>query len=133
MQELRRIEQDILSRGKVDSDHLEMLHRQLYAGGKVDREEADFMVELHKRVQQPNPGFEQLFYNALKDHILADGRIHGSEVLWLRRILFRGGKITDEERKFLLELKVEAGQTSREFETFFDEAIQLQQARHLSR
>ena len=95
-------------RGEVDSDHLEALRRGLYAGGKVGRPEADFLVELHKRVQHPNPAFEQLFYQAIKDHILADGRIDAEEAAWLRRMLFADGKITDEERKFLHELKGEA-------------------------
>jgi hypothetical protein len=35
MQELRRIEEDILVPGKVDSDHLEALRLVLYAGGTV--------------------------------------------------------------------------------------------------
>jgi hypothetical protein len=133
MQDLRQIEQDILARGRVDSDHLEKLHQRLYARGKVGREEADFLVGLHKSLQHPNPGFEQLFYNAIKDHILADGRIYGEEVTWLRGIMLRGGKITDEERKFLHELKGEAAQMSHEFETFFDEALKLPQERHTSR
>ena len=97
MQELRRIEQDILARGKVDSDHLEALQRALYAGGTVGRPAADFLVELHKRVQHPNPGFEHLFYRAIKDHVLADGRIDAGEAAWLRRMLFADGKITDED------------------------------------
>jgi len=42
MQELRRIEQDILARSKIDSDHLEALRRALYAGGTVGRPAADF-------------------------------------------------------------------------------------------
>src|SRR4029453_2544600 len=112
MQELRRIEQDILARGKVDSDHLEALRLALYAGGAVGLPEADFLVELHKRVQHPNPGFEHLFYRAIRDHVLADGRIDAGEAAWLRRMVFADGTITDEERKFLHELKGEAGHVS---------------------
>jgi hypothetical protein len=132
MQELRRIEQDILTGGKVDSSHLEALHRALYAGGKVGRPEADFLVEVHKRVQHPNPSFEQLFYRAIKDHILADGRIDPEEAAWLRRMLFADGKIDDEERKFLHELKGEAEHSSPEFEALFAEAMKMPQERHTS-
>ena len=81
----------------------------MYAGGTVGRPAADFLVELHKRVQHPNPAFEHLFYRAVKDHVLADGRIDAEEAAWLRRVLFADGKIDDEERKFLHELKGEAG------------------------
>jgi hypothetical protein len=132
MQELRRIEQDILARGKVDSDHLEALRRALYAGGTVGRPEADFLVELHKRVQHPNPAFEHLFYRAIKDHVLVDGRIDAGEAAWLRQVLFAGGTIKDGGRKFLHELKGEAGRTSPEFEALFAEAMKMPQERRSS-
>src|SRR4029453_19015028 len=86
MQELRRIEQDILARGKVDSDHLEALRVALYTGGTIGRPEADFLVELHTRVQHPNPGFEHLYYRAIKDHVLVDGRVDAAEAAWLRDV-----------------------------------------------
>jgi len=102
----------------------------LYAGGKIDRQEADFLVELHKRVQHMTPAFEHFFYQAIKDHILADGRIDAEDAVWLRQMLFADGKIEDEERKFLHELKGEAKQVSREFEVLFDEGMKQPQERH---
>jgi hypothetical protein len=132
MQELRRIEQDILARGKVESDHLEALRLALYAGGTVGRPEADFLVELHKRVQHPNQGFEHLYYRAIKDHVLVDGRVDAAEAAWLQEVLLAEGTIKDEERKFLHELKGEARVVSREFETLFAEAMKLPQERHTS-
>jgi hypothetical protein len=75
MLKLREIEQDILATGKVDGPELERLRRELYAHGKIERPEADFLVELHKRVQHPTPAFEHFFYQAIKDHILAHGRM----------------------------------------------------------
>ena len=123
MVELRTIEQDILANGKVDGPELEMLRRQLYAGNKIGRREADFLVELHKRVQHRTPAFEQFFYQAIKDHILGHGRIDAEEAAWLRRMVFTDGKIDDEERKFLHELKGEAKQVSREFEVLFAESM----------
>jgi hypothetical protein len=133
MQELRRIEQDILATGKVDSDHVEALRGALYAGGTVGRPAADFLVELHKRVQHPNPAFEQLFYRVIKDHILVDGRIDAEEAAWLRRMVFADGMVSDEERKFLHELRGEAGHSSPEFEALFAEAMKMPQERHTSK
>lgn len=123
MMELRQIEQDILANGKVDGPELNLLRRRLYAGGKVGRREADFLVELHKRVQHLTPAFQQFFYQAIKDHILAHGRIDAEEAAWLRQMLFAGGKIDDEERKFLHELKGEAELVSPEFEALFRESM----------
>jgi uncharacterized tellurite resistance protein B-like protein len=120
---LREIEQAILANGRADGTELEALRRQMYASGKIERREADFLVELHKRVQHKTPAFEQFFYQAIKDHILAHGRIDAEEAAWLRRMLFADGKIDDEERKFLHELKGEARQVSREFHVLFDECM----------
>jgi uncharacterized tellurite resistance protein B-like protein len=123
MLHLRQIEQAILANGRVDGPELEALRRQLYAGGKIERREADFLVELHKRVQHMTPAFDQFFYRALKDHILADGRIDAEEAGWLRQMLFADGSIKDEERKFLNELKGEASHVCAEFEVLFKESM----------
>jgi hypothetical protein len=130
MPELRQIEHDILAHGRVDGHQLEVLRRQLYAGGKIERQEADFLVELHKRVQHLTPAFEQFFYQAIKDHILAHGRIDAEEAAWLRQMLFSDGKIKDEERKFLHELKGEAGQVSPEFEVLYEESMKQPPEQH---
>ena len=132
MQELRRIEQDILTQGKVDSAHLEALRLALYTDGTVGWAGADFLVELHKRVQHPNPGVERLFYRAIKDHVLVDGRIDVEEAAWLREVLLADGTIKDEERKFLHELRGEAQELSQAFEALFAEAMKLPQERHTS-
>jgi hypothetical protein len=124
MLKLRQVEQDILATGKVDGPELERLRRELYAHDKIERPEADFLVELHKRVQHLTPAFEQFFYQAIKDHILVHGRIDAEEAAWLRRMLFADGQIDDEERKFLHELKGEAKQVSREFDVLFEESME---------
>jgi uncharacterized tellurite resistance protein B-like protein len=123
MQHLREIEQAILANGRVDQPELEALHRKVYAAGRIERPEADFLVELHKRVQHKTPAFEKFFYQAIKDHILAHGRIDAEEAAWLRRMVFADGIIDDEERKFLHELKGEAKQIGPEFDVLFKECM----------
>jgi uncharacterized tellurite resistance protein B-like protein len=123
MPDLREIEQTILANGRVDGHELEALRQLLYADGKIDRREADFLVELHKRVQHKTPAFEKFFYGAIKHHILTDGNIDREEAAWLRQMLFADGKIDDEERQFLHELKGEAKQVSPEFTALFKECM----------
>ena len=130
MTDLRQVEHDILAKGRVNGHELEVLRRQLYAGGTIDRQGADFLVELHKRVQHLTPAFEQFFYQAIKDHILTHGRINAEETAWLRRMLYADGKIDDEERKFLHELQGEAKQVSRDFEVLFAESMKQPQEQH---
>jgi hypothetical protein len=50
MANLREVEERVLAHGRVQGHDLEVLRRVLYADGKIDRREADFLVELHKRV-----------------------------------------------------------------------------------
>ena len=119
MLKLRQIEQEILAKGKLDSSALESLRGQIYASGKNDRPKADFLVELHKRVQHMNPGFNQFYFTAIKDYVLRDGRIDAEKTAWLRQMLSADGKLDDEERKFLHELKGEAKHISPEFEALF--------------
>jgi hypothetical protein len=130
MLKLRQIEHDILATGKVDGPELQLLRRELFVHGKIGRQGADFLVELHKRVQHRTPAFEQFFYQAIKDHILTHGRIDAEESAWLRRMLLADGKIDDEERKFLHELKGEAKQISPEFEVLFEESMKQSQEQH---
>jgi hypothetical protein len=130
MPELRQIEHDILAHGRVAGHELEVLRRQLYAGGTIERREADFLVELHKRVQHLTPAFERFFYQAIKDHILAHGRIDAEEAAWLRRMLCADGKVKDEERTFLHELKGEAGPVCREFQVLCEESMKQPPEQH---
>ena len=74
-------------------------------------------------MQHRTPAFEQFFYQAIKDHILAHGRIDAEEAAWLRQMLFADGKLDDEERKFLHELKGEAKQFSWEFDVLCEESM----------
>ncbi len=130
MVDLREIEQDIVATGKVDSLMLEVLRQRLYAEGKVGRREADFLAELHKRVQHRTPAFERFFYEAVKDHVLADGAVDPEEAAWLRRLLFADGKFKDEERRFLHELKGEARRVCPEFEALYQESMKRPQEHH---
>jgi len=123
MANLRELEERVVANGRVEGHEIRLLRELLYADGKIDREEADFLVVLHKRVQYRTHRFEEFFYNAIKDHILADGRIGAEETAWLRQMIFRDDKLEDEERKFLHRLKGEAKQVGPEFEALLVESM----------
>lgn len=132
MTNLRQLESEILANGKVEGQEIERLRKELYADGQIDRKEADFLVELHKRVERKTPAFEKFFYQAIKDHILADGKIDAEEAAYLRQMLFADGIIDDHERKFLHELKGEAKHAGPEFEKLFAECMKQPQQQHTS-
>ncbi len=125
MENLRVIEEQVIADNRVSSDELRRLREVLYADRKIDRNEADFLVVLHKRLRHRSRAFDQFVYNAIKRHLLADGRIDREETAWLRDMVFFNETLEDEERKFLGELKGEAQELSPEFETFLAEALKL--------
>lgn len=120
--ELRDIGSDILSRGRVDTNDLDRLHAAVYVGGQVSREAADFLVGLHRQLERPaGPAFRQLVRNAVKAHVLNDGRVAAEEAAWLRTMVFADGTVQDEERTLLRELRGEATAHSPEFDALFAE------------
>jgi len=133
MANLRELMADVLADGRIDGQQLERLKNELYADGKIDRSEADFLVELHKRVQRPTgPSWEKFFYQAIRDYVLADGSIDVEETAWLRQMLWQDGRIDDEERKFLQQLRGEAKQVCREFEELYAECMKAPPPPHTS-
>lgn len=125
MQALNRIEQDIVAQGRVESEDLVSLRMQLYSRGSVGLIAADFLVGLHKRVLRHNPAFEHLYYRALRDHVLVDGRIDARETAWLRLVVFAGGVLKAPERTLLHELRGEALNACPEFDALFIEAMKM--------
>lgn len=121
MTDFRALRERILADGKIDGQEVEELRKLLHADGKIDEEEANFLVELHKRVEHTSPAFEQFFYSAIKSFVLTDGKIDAAEAAWLRRMILADGQVDDREKKLLRELKGEAKETSPEFEALLAE------------
>ena len=86
-------------------------------------EEVNFLVELRNAAQKKakakkeevNPKFTAMFFKAVEENVLTDGKIDASEAGWLREMLFADGKIDADERKFLERIKKAAKETSPEF------------------
>jgi uncharacterized membrane protein YebE (DUF533 family) len=119
----------LLADGKIDDDEVKVLKKELYADGKIDKGEVNFLIELRNAAQKKakgaavNPKFETLFFNALEDNVLKDGKIDTAEAKWLRTMLFADGKIDASEKKFLTKLKNGATKTSPAFETLYTECM----------
>src|SRR5581483_7857111 len=96
----------ILADGTVDDAEVRVLQKELWADGKIDAKEVEFLIELRNSAQKKakakkvevNPTFETLFFKAIEQNVLRDGRISGREANWLRKMLFADGKIDDSEK-----------------------------------
>ena len=116
-----------LSDGKIDDNEVRILRKALWADGEIDKEEVNFLIELRNKAQEKakakkvavNPNFEKLFFKAIREHVLLDGKIDANEAHWLAKMLFADGRIDDNEKRFLTRLKKEATKTSPAFDALY--------------
>lgn len=121
----------ILADGTIDDAEVKILQRELWADKKIDAEEVKFLIDLRNSAQKKakakkvvvNPKFETLFFKAIEQNVLRDGKISAKETTWLREMLFADGKIDDNEKKFLNRVKKAATSTSPEFEQLYQKCV----------
>jgi len=111
----------LLADGVVDEAEVKVLKKELYADGKIDKKEVEFLIDLRASAQKRARGeplsiaFENLFYKAVQENVLADGNINAKEVTFLRKAIMADGKVDDAEKAFLKRLKKAAKTTSSAF------------------
>jgi hypothetical protein len=119
----------VLADGKIDDDEVKILKKELWADGHIDKEEVNFLIALRNTAQKKakgkalNPNFEKLFFAAVEENVLRDGKIDAAEAAWLRKMLFADGKIDANEKKFLGRLKKGAKKTAPSFDKLYDECM----------
>ena len=123
MPKLRDLMGKFLADGKVDSKEIETVCDLLYTDGKIDRTEAEFLIELHRRVERVSPAFEKFYHNAIKQYVLAEGLIDDAQTAWLRRAIFLDGRVDEREKKLIRELRGEASDVCPGFEALYEECI----------
>jgi uncharacterized tellurite resistance protein B-like protein len=121
--------QVLLADGVIDDAEVKILRKELWADGKIDKEEVDFLIELRNAAQKKakrgelRPAFENLFFKAIEENVMADGVIDAKEAAWLRKMLFADGKIDAREKKFLQRIKKAAKKVSPAFQALYDECM----------
>jgi hypothetical protein len=121
--------ESLLADGKIDETEVKVLRKELWADGKIDRDEVKFLIDLRNAAQKKSkggellPAFEKLFFKAIEDNVLADGKISAKEAAWLRAMLFADGKIDSNEKKFLTKLKKSAESHSPAFDKLYEECM----------
>jgi uncharacterized tellurite resistance protein B-like protein len=121
--EFRTLSMKILTNGKVEGHEVESLRELISADGKIDREEAEFLIYIYKRTDQIAPAFEKFFYKVIKEHLLADGTIDSERAAWLRSLILVDGKVTEREKKLLREVRGEAKEISVEGNALIEECL----------
>ena len=112
-----------LADGRIDTKETDIIRKELYADGKLDRSEIEWLLDVRRTASGTVQAFDKLVFDALKTSILADGSIDAKEATWLRKFIFADGKVDDGEKKFLQELKAGAKSTSPEFDALLKQCI----------
>ena len=118
-----------LADGVIDDNEVKILKKELWADGKIDKDEVAFLIDLRNLAQKKakkeglKPAFERLFFKAVEENVLADGSIDDAEARWLREMLFADRKIDANEKKFLARLKKTAKSTSPAFDKLYEECM----------
>jgi uncharacterized membrane protein YebE (DUF533 family) len=112
-----------LADGKIDTKEATIIKNEIWADGKLDKSELEFLLSLKKDAKSVVSEFNKMLFSALKAAVLADGSISAKEAAWLRQFLYADGRIDDEEKKFLQDLKASAKSTSPEFDVLYKQAV----------
>lgn len=105
---------ELLADGIIDANEVKELEVVLYADGKIDEEEANFLFELNDAVsgKDNDPTWNTLFVKAISSYLLDDenspGEIDDEEAEWLYAKVKGDGQIDGLEKELLLNLKSQA-------------------------
>jgi uncharacterized tellurite resistance protein B-like protein len=110
MSKLHELKKSILADGVIDECEVKQLREVLYADGKIDREEADFLFELNDAVTSKanHSSWETLFVEAISAYLLEDGVVDDEEANWLLSKIQGDGQLDKNEKALLLNLKSKA-------------------------
>ncbi|HJZ59260.1 MAG TPA: hypothetical protein VKE74_30225 [Gemmataceae bacterium] len=107
----------ILADGYIDRKEVDIIKKELLADGVISKSEAEFLVDLRKSAPKAVAEFHQFVFEVVKKAILADGVISKEEASWLEKFITADGKVDDDEKAFLKDLKASAKSTSAEFDS----------------
>jgi hypothetical protein len=105
---------EITADGIVDAAEVAGIRSRLYADGVIDREEAEFLFAINDVVtgKQNDPGWQDLFVEAITSHVLEDeqspGVVDDAEAAWLIEKIEGDQQVDDVEKALLASLKKNA-------------------------
>ena len=115
----------ILAEGHIDTKEVRILRQAFLDYDRIDAEELVFLKELRNQAKSYVKPFTELYIDSVKNYMLAEGGyLNPEKAKWLRQAIFADGRVDDDEKRLLRELKAEAKQTSPEFEALYQAAVE---------
>src|SRR3954470_12259517 len=94
----------ILADGTIDETEVKILRKELYADGKIDKQELDFLIDLRNQAQKKakgqdlHPAFEKLFFEVIQNRVVNNGVIGKDGVNLLRTVIMADKKVDEGEK-----------------------------------
>lgn len=127
MADFRALAKDLcLADRKIDENEVKILKKHLYADGKIDRKEIEFLIELREAAKKTGgvkSVFETFFYKAVYDGVIGNGIISAAEAGLLRKAVLADGRVEDAEKKLMRKLKNAASKTAPQFDKLYQEVM----------
>lgn len=108
---------------KITDDEVYIIREQIERDGRLDMEDVRFLTQLLSEADEVCPAFDELFFPALKQVLLADGEISQAEQFYLLKMLYSDGNVRQREKRFLAELRREAQNVSPAFDALCETAF----------
>lgn len=114
MKSLEQLKNELLADEIIDAEKVKELETVLYADGKIDSEEAEFLFKINNAVSGKgnDKTWEALFIKAITSYLLEDenspGEIDSDEAEWLFDKINSDGQIDLIEKNLLQNLKSKA-------------------------
>jgi uncharacterized membrane protein YebE (DUF533 family) len=111
MKSLEQFKKELLADGVIDAAEVKELETVLFADGKIDTEEANFLFDINNAVSGKgnDSSWETLFIKAISSYLLEDdnsaGEIDEKEAEWLYNKIKGDGQIDSIEKNLLTSLK----------------------------
>lgn len=105
-----------LADGTIGPRETAVIRAELRAGGKIDRAEAEFLIDLRRAATTADPAFHRLVLDVVRQAVLSDGTVSPAETKWLTAFLFADGTLDALEADLLRELQEAAVTTCPEFD-----------------
>ena len=114
---------ELLRDRKITENEVQVVQEFIHRDGRLDLADVRFLVELLSNADEVCPEFDELFFPALKQVILEDGKIGSDEQFYLLKMLYSDGHVRDSEKQFLVELQRDADEVTPEFRELCETAL----------
>jgi hypothetical protein len=123
---LSDLKNQILQEGvdlQIDETDWDRIREMLPQNSCPSPDDLRILLEMRTEARSVCPAFDAYFFPMFKASLLADGEISAMEQFQLLSMLYGGGGIDENERRFLKEIRRDLKAVSPEFETMYQQAM----------